>query len=656
MAKPPSALSNHLQRAGHLLVYAVFRAFEFGLSLLPLTWVCHLGRMLGRIVFYTAWSYRRLALENLRIAYGRESTEAERWIVARRHFASLGGNLLCGLKLPLMGEDAVRRCVTVEGAQYPAAIAAQQKPVLYAVMHLSCWELLTQVPSIVSQGRQPSSIYQPLANPYLDAHVRRNREKLNYVLFDRSAGFAEPMKHLRENGGTLGVLVDQHAGDKGVWCPFFDRLASTTSLPALMSIRCGTPLVPIGVYDDGPGRWRLVFYPPVQSGESQPTAEGITAALNIAVERVIREASENWFWVHNRWKTPNPEFLLQHYRRGITLPLGYDVRSLQPFELLLRSPNWLGDACMAFPAVRALRDGRPDLRLTVFTPGKLAQLWQSLGIIDDIITKDGKEGVFSVAKRIRERTRFDAAIIFTNSTRSTLEFWLAGIPRLVGFKGSLRSKLLDQITPEQKPGTPPEHQAYKYLRLARHSGAITDRPELFATGPATSRDGVIRVGICAGAEYGPAKRWPLERYAEVANAVPGVEWMLVGAPAEKTMGEQLSSMLRVQHVNLVGKTSLSELIEHLRACTLLVTNDTGTMHLAAALGVPTVSIFGSTEPILTGPLGPQHSLVRSHVACSPCFKRECPFGHYDCMTGIQPVHVAAVVRQRLTTLAAGTAR
>ena len=261
-----------------------------------------------------------------------------------------------------------------------------------------------------------------------------------------------------------------------------------------------------------------------------------------------------------------------------------------------------------------------------------------------------------MAKRIRERTRFDAAIIFTNSTRSTLEFWLAGIPRLVGFKGSLRAKLLDQITPEQKPGTPPEHQAYKYLRLARHSGAITDRPELFATGPATSRDGVIRVGICAGAEYGPAKRWPLDRYAEVANAVPGVEWVLVGAPAEREMGEQLSSMLRVQHLNLVGKTSLSELIEHLRACTLLVTNDTGTMHMAASLGVPTVSIFGSTEPILTGPLGAQHSLMRNHVACSPCFKRECPFGHYDCMTGIQPVHVAAVVRQRLTALTAGTAQ
>jgi lipopolysaccharide heptosyltransferase II len=407
--------------------------------------------------------------------------------------------------------------------------------------------------------------------------------------------------------------------------------------------------VPIGVYDDGPGRWRIVFHPPVKSQEETPTAEGVTAELNLAVERVVREAPHNWFWVHNRWKTPKPEFLLANYRRGITLPTGYNVDRLQKFELLLRSPNWLGDACMAFPAVRALRQGRPDLRLTVFTPSKLSQLWQSLGIIDDLILKDGKEGVFTVANRIKRRARFDAAILFTNSTRSTLEFWLAGIPRLVGFKGSLRSKLMHQITPEQKPGTPPEHQAHKYIRLARHCGAKTDDPALFAPGaPLRPADGRVRVGICAGAEYGQAKRWPLERYAEVANAIPQVEWVLFGAPGEAAMGEQLATMLRVPHLNLVGKTSLDDLVHCLRECAMLVTNDTGTMHLAAALGVPTVSIFGSTEPVLTGPLGPHHSIIRHHVACSPCFKRECPFGHYDCMTGISPAQVAQVVMARLT--------
>lgn len=647
MAKKQSALSKTLRRAGQFAVYAIFRCVEFGLSLLPIALISHLGRVLGVMAYYLGGKYRRLAIDNLRIAFGDEMTDARRKAVARAHFASLGSNIFCGLKLPLMGEQEVLKRVTVEGAEHGAAVSAQGKPLLYAVMHLSCWELLTQVPSIVGYGRRPSSIYQPLANPYLDAHVRRNREKLGYILFDRSAGFAEPMKHLRESQGTLGVLVDQHAGDKGVWCPFFDRLASTTSLPALMAIRCDTPLLPIAVYDNGPGRWRIVINPPVTSGETRPTAEGITAALNQAVERVIREAPHNWFWVHNRWKTPKPEFLLSNYRRGITLPAGYPATRLKPFNVIIRSPNWLGDACMAFPAVRALRQGRPDLRLTVFTQAKLADLWRSLGIIDDIVTKEGKEGLFSVARRIKQRAHYDVGIFFTNSTRSTLEFWLAGIPRLVGFKGSLRARLLSQITPEQKPGTPPEHQALKCLRLARHCGANTEDPAIFATGTPVVTDGVVRVGICAGAEYGPAKRWALERFAEVANAVPQVEWVLVGAPGEKEMGERLSSMITGRHQNLVGKTSLTELIQRLRQCSLLVTNDTGTMHLAAAIGVPTVSIFGSTEPVLTGPVGPQHTVVRHHVPCSPCFKRECPFGHYECMTKITPERVVQTVRRKL---------
>ncbi len=650
--KQSSAFSTSVRRAGHFLSYLCFRAVELVLALLPLTLIAYLGRAIGSVAYYLAGPYRRLALENLRIAFGRESTEDERRGVAREHFASLASNIFCGLKLPLMSEREIIDRVVTEGTQNVANVIAQGHPLLFAVHHLSCWELLTQVPSLFLFGQRGASIYQPLANPYLDAHVRRRREKLGYKLFDRSKGFNGPMAHLR-TGGALGILVDQHAGDKGVWCPFFDRLASTTTLPALMAVRLKAPLLPIGVYDAGPGRWRLVFYPPVNAGVAEPTPEQLTAALNIAIEHVVRVAPANWFWVHNRWKTPKPDFLLANYRRGVTLPIGYDVQRLQKFELLLRSPNWLGDACMAFPAVRALRNGRPDLRLSVLTPGKLADLWKSLGIIDDIICKDGKEGVRAVSRRLTEGGhRFDAAILFTNSLRSTLELWLAGIPRLVGFRGSLRSRLLHQITPEARPGQPPEHQVLKYMRLANQCGAKTDDLTHFAVGqPPRSHDGVLRVGIVAGAEYGPAKRWPMERFAAMANMVSAhhshVEWVLYGAPGEKEQGAQLSAMLTAKHLNLVGQTSLTDLIECLRECNLLVTNDTGTMHLASALGVPTVSLFGSTEPILTGPRGPSHTIVRHHVPCSPCFKRECPLGHYNCLTGILPTQVAEAVARQL---------
>lgn len=640
--------SSKLTLAGQYVVYLLVRGMVGSLNLLPLNFVWRIGAFFGLVAHFFAGKYRRLAVDNLRIAFGREKSESELRQLARRHFISLGANMLCGFKIPQMNEADVVKHVQAEGVEHAKAVVDAGKPLLFAVGHLSCWEILTQVPSLYACGRKGSSIYQPLANPFLDAHVRRNRERLGYVLFDRSKGFSEPMKFLRTCTTTLGVLVDQHAGDKGTWCPFFDRLASTTTLPALMALRCDTPLLPISIYDRSPGQWTLVIHPPVESREPQPTAEGITAALNLAIEQVIRRKPHNWFWVHNRWKTPDPDFLLSAYKRGVVFPVGYDRARLQPFNVIVRSPNWLGDACMAFPAVRALKLGRPDMRLTIFAPVKLRELWSSLPEVNDIICKEGKEGVFAVAKRIqRNGARYDVAILLTNSTRSTLELWLAGIPRLVGYRGSLRSKLLHQLIREQPKGKPPEHHARRYLRLAESCGAKTDDPALFTTGTPVTANGITRIGICAGAEYGPAKRWPLERFAEVANVIsavrPDVEWMLVGAPGEKEMGEKLSGLLKGRHVNLVGQTTLTQLIEHLRQCRTLLTNDTGTMHLAAALGVSTVSIFGSTEPILTGPLGSRNIVIRHHVPCSPCFKRECPFGHYDCMTKILPDKVARAV-------------
>ncbi len=646
-SKGPGAFT----RTGQYLIYLIFRSAEFLLSLTPLEVCARLGSMAGTLAYLFFPNYRKLAINNLTIAFGREQN-AE-WIrqTARRHFRSLGSNFLCSLKLPLMQQEEILKRVKVEGLEYPYAVAAQGKSILHAVCHLGCWELLTNAPAMLVPGLKFASIFQALGNPYLNAHVKLRRERLGVTLLDRADGFGAPMKLLRTERSMLGILVDQHAGDKGVWCPFFDRLASTSNLIALTSIRCDIPIIPIGVYNDGDAltRWRVVCFPPINSGEVKQTPEGLTAMLNIGVEYMVRQSPHNWFWVHNRWKTPKPDFLLSQYRRGVTYPKGYDTRRLQPFRLLVRSPNWLGDACMAFPAVRALKAGRPDLHLTILCPAKLADLWRSLPEVDAIITKESKEGLFRVAKTVRESGPYDAAILLTNSTRSTLELYLAKIPRLVGYKGSLRSRLLNQETREPKrPLGPPRHHAERYLYLAENCGAKVPTLEDVELPPPAPSSNII--AICAGAEYGPAKRWPADRFAEVAKRLsarwPQVRWILLGAPGEKKLGEELSGMMAgTPHENLIGKTTLPELIAHLRASRLLVTNDTGTMHLAASLGVPTVSIFGSTEPVLTGPLGKNNTIVRHHVPCSPCFKRECPFGHYDCMTGITPEIVEKAVME-----------
>ena len=645
-AKDSASLST---RTGQWLVYALFRCIEGVLWLLPLIVVWYVGRVLGTLAYYLGGKYRRLALHNLHIAFGREKSPAELKSLAREHFKSLFANVVCGFKLPLMSEAAICKHVRSEGIERAqAAYDDGKRPLLNLVLHASCWEILTQVPSMYVRGHQAGAIYQPLRNPWLNALVLRRREKLGYALFDRQAGFNAPMKFMRE-AGQVGVLVDQHAGDHGLWCPFFDRLASTTTIAALMAIRTNAVVLPMMVYDDGPARWRLVCAPEVKAAASQSNAEGLTLAINAAVEGLVREQPANWFWVHNRWKLPKPHFLLANYRRGVAFPEGYDLGRLQPFELLIRSPNWLGDACMAFPMVRAIKRGRPDMKITVLGPDKLEELWLSMPEVSRYIAKPAKEGLFAVAKRIKATgVAFDAAVFCTNSTRSTLEVWLAGIPRRVGVRGSFRAKLLNQIISEPKVKIDKEHHAHRYLRIAKGIGADIEQPGLWDAGTApVSTDGTIRVGVCAGAEYGPAKRWPLERFAAVVNQISAqhaqFRWQLFGAPGEKEMGEKLSAMLQAPHENLVGRTRLSELIAQLRGCQLLLTNDTGTMHLAAALGIPTVSIFGSTCPIATGPLGEHHTVIQHKVPCSPCFERECPFGHYDCMTKVTPEEVAQAV-------------
>ncbi len=635
----PRRGSGALKRAGQGAVYVVFRALETLLRLLPLKLVFRLGQAAGWLAWALGGSYRRLVRHNLRLAFGREKTEPDLAALARRHFRTLGGNLFTSLKLPTMPLAHIDRVVEIEGFEHVQAARAAGRGFIFAICHQGNWELLAQRPDICA-GSAQGTLFQPLSNPFLNRHVMKLRGRFGFQLFDRHDGFHAPVKFLRDNGG-LGVLVDQHAGDAGVWAPLFGRLASTTNLATLLSRRTGAPILPLGVATTGPARWKITIAPPLAA----PPDRAVTA-LNAALEKLIRRSPADWFWVHNRWKTPRPDFLLARVKRGLEGP---PDAATQPFEILLRAPNWLGDACMALPAVRAFKLGRPDARVTVLTPAKLADFWRAVPEVDAIIGKDGGESVLSVRKRIRATgTRFDVAVLLVESPRAALEVSGCGIPRVVGYHGRWRKRLLNQIIPPARPG-PLRHHVHHFLRVAEICGADVTTPALFAplpvrpakmkTKPGPARP-PLRLGLCAGAEYGPAKRWPLERFAATARAVreaTGAQWTLVGAPAETALGATLAGLIGPCR-NLVGKTTLAELCAELAALDLLLTNDTGTMHLAAALGVPVVAVFGSTEPAWTGPLGDRHTVLRRHVPCSPCFRRECPRPHepYRCFVEISP--------------------
>jgi heptosyltransferase-2 len=630
------------------VVYLLYRAGSAIVGSLPLRFLFVVGQFLGFCAWIVLRKYRRLALGNVAIAFGKEKSPRELRQLVRRHFQRLGANLLCSVKLTRMPAEKVLHRVTVENIEAMGDRFRTGIPVVLVLSHLGIWELFAQLmPKFVGYVRN-ASVYQRLGNRFIDEHVRRTRSRTGLELFDRKDGFQAVIELLRSGGG-VGVLCDQHAGDHGIWTPFFGRLASTSPLAALLAKRTRAALVAAGVYTNGVARWRMVFIERFDTADASIGA--LTSKINQTIEQQIRRAPEDWFWVHNRWKTPRPRFLLSQYKRGVYVPDGISPQDLKPFRILIRSSNWLGDAVMSAPAVRAIKNGRPDAYITIAAPSKIAPMWRLIPEVDAVIAFPSNS-LLAASRLIRRQPRFDAAILFPNSLRTALEAYLGGMPRRVGYRGHWRRWLLNQLVREPLKPKPLEHQSNRYWRIAQACGAETSNIKhrtSNAKTPNPNQTSDIKhqtfLGLCPGAEYGPAKRWSPARFAEVAAAVAAklqVQWVLFGTAQDALIGEQISRALGDHCVNRIGQTTLDQLIDELRECRLLLTNDTGTMHLAALLGIPTVAIFGSTEPRLTGPLGNDHIILRHHVECSPCFLRQCPID-FRCMKVISVQEVTDAV-------------
>ena len=321
--------------------------------------------------------------------------------------------------------------------------------------------------------------------------------------------------------------------------------------------------------------------------------------------------------------------------------------------LVVRSPNWLGDAIMALPAVRNLKTLAGAEPLAVATPEKLAALWEACPFVDRVIALDRPKRIGAVAAKLREGA-FGSAVLLPNSLRVALEAWRAGIGQRAGYVRDGRGLFLTRkvVLPARDPAR--LHQKFYYLDLVTALGGPSDPsfPELRRPAPASAGNegaaGAARpkVALCPGAEYGPAKRWPLENFAAVGKELGArFELVILGAAGDAALAAQLAEHLPGAR-NLAGQTTLAQFMAELAGCALAISNDSGAMHLASALGVPTVALFGSTEPALTGPLGGRTTVLRHHVPCSPCFLRECPLD-FACMTSLTPARALAAAEKLL---------
>jgi len=332
------------------------------------------------------------------------------------------------------------------------------------------------------------------------------------------------------------------------------------------------------------------------------------------------------------------------------------------------APNWLGDAVMALPAIADVRRAAPDALLTMAARPAIAPLFSMVPGIDDVVElgKRGKRGRESFSWSAREkdsRPLFDAAILLPNSFHVALTAWRAGVPERWGYRTDWRRPLLTRAI------DPPVgvHQVEYYQYLVRALGLIDPSPlfplqgqphiviseELRAIGvnelKGAGWDGTRPlVALAPGAAYGSAKRWPPASFAALARALAsdGIQSVMVGGRADLPVAREIEAALDGDVVlNLMG-TDLPTLAGILSACRALVSNDSGAMHLGAAIGVRVTAVFGPTNERLTRPSGDGHTVLTNPVWCRPCMMRECPIDH-RCMRGVGVDRVVGAVRQML---------
>lgn len=326
------------------------------------------------------------------------------------------------------------------------------------------------------------------------------------------------------------------------------------------------------------------------------------------------------------------------------------------YKILVVAPSWVGDAMLMQPMLARLKQRHAGASIEVLAPAWTAGLLHALPEVDAVITNPFPHGALQLQARFRlgrelRAARYDQAVVLPNSLKSALVPFFAGIPLRTGFIGESRYGLLNDARKLDKTVLPLMVERFAFLAETPH-GHIPNplaAPKLtitLAQRAATLNKLTLNLDrpvavFCPGAEYGPAKRWPEAYYAQLAQRLRehGYAVWLIGSGKDQPVAALIDELSGNLCVNLCGKTNLADAIAILGCATVVVSNDSGLMHLAAAQDKPMLALFGSSSPQFTPPLSRQARVIKIDIACSPCFKRVCPLGHFNCMMQLSPERV-----------------
>jgi heptosyltransferase-2 len=587
-------------------------------------WLLHgLAAGLGEALFWLSARRRRLALSNLDHAFpGRDPAWRRR--IARASSRRMIETGLLSLATPYLSDARLRTIIRAAPSLTGFFVRYNQAPkaAVFATPHMAYWEVQTCMPLVLpAPFPEMGVIYRPLDNAAADDWVKRARARAGMRLLSRKSGFAEALKILRRNA-TVAVLFDQNAGNQGALTTLFGRVCSTSELPGLLVEKFSANLVV--QYPRRLAFWRVEIALDVI--DPAQASAGAATALNRWLEAKLTDDEDlcaSWLWAHDRWRNqdvPARRFRLEAKRDFLAADLAARGLPALPRKtrVFVRLPNWLGDVAMALPLLRALRASRPDAELTLLAKPQFLPLLESWGVADRLHALPPR-GLGYLAHFWRLRRAYpDTWLLFTNSVRGDLEAWLSGCRQRFGLvrPGRRRPLLTHAYCVPADFDERTHHQLELWENFLRHFG-LAVAPDRSPLPPHPSPLITAPIGLICGSENNPAKRWPVARWRELIESLPGENFVLFGTANDAPITSAVAAGFDDRVENLAGRTSLPEYAARLRACRLLVTNDTGGMHLANALGVPLIALFGPTNPLRTGPVFAAPVVILQPPGCAP---------------------------------------
>ncbi len=605
-------------------------------ALLPRSCALWLGSHVGILLYVLDRRRRRAAQANLlhTLAVGRPHRAVSR--LARQSFVHQGMRFVELLRLEKYTRRHSLRYVHLRGKSHAADALTRNGGVLYLTSQLGNPELTGTV--LRAMGYPCVEVVSPVMRRRFSKVMSPGRMRKRVMVVDNEGTKARIVARLKD-GERVCIAIDPNGQACRGCVDFFGRRTSASLLPAELAIKTGAAVVPTFLLLDDYNHYILLFEKPLRliaSGSRDGDVVSSTRSFYKVIEKTVRKHPAQWPWARSTWRPPES----QHVRKPF-----FGVR-----RVLVKMPNWLGDAVMSLPAIEYLRRLFPDAYLAALVKEGVADIARDSRTLDCVISYNHGTGLPAIWKKMKTIRRirrgfFDLAVLLTNSFESALWMYRAGIPLRIGYRGEGRSFLLSHAIRKKQHTV---HQIQEYLDLCRALGKADESavPRVHVS----SRDAEwaedflgslgfssqdLLVGFCPGAAYGSAKRWLSGRFIELAKRIQDqfpAKFIIFGGKGDLEPCFTISDGINSDAVNLCGKTTLTQLAALLRRCALVVANDSGSLHLAAAIGTPVIGIFGPTDPQRNAP--PENcTVIKKNIECSPCYKRECP-ADLRCMTSI----------------------